>query len=36
MGEAYDKALVDSLVRDVCDAVARAAIDVRDPVARAA
>ena len=36
MGEAYDKALVDSLVRDVCDAVARAAIDVCDPVARAA
>jgi phosphoglucosamine mutase len=36
MGEGYDKALVDSLVTDVCDAVARAASDVCDPVARAA
>jgi phosphoglucosamine mutase len=36
MGEAYDKALVDSLVRDVCDAVARASSDVCDPVAQAA
>jgi hypothetical protein len=36
MGEGYDKALVDSLVTDVCDAVARAASDVCDPVAHAA
>ena len=36
MGEAYDKALIDSLVRDVCDAVARAASDVCDQVAQAA
>ena len=36
MGEGYDKALVDSLVTDVCDAVARAASDGCDPVAHAA
>jgi phosphoglucosamine mutase len=36
MGEADDKALIDSLVKDVCDAVARAASDVCDQVAQAA
>jgi phosphoglucosamine mutase len=36
MGEACDKALVDTLVTDVCEAIARAASDVCDPGARAA
>jgi len=36
MGEAYDKALVDSLVTAVCDVVARAAGDVCGTVVRAA
>jgi phosphoglucosamine mutase len=36
MGEGYDQTLVDSLVTGLCDAVARAASDVSDPVARAA